>query len=64
MGDGIWIGDRYIPDMGTLRDFGGPGRYRGGSSDSGPGWIATLVMLAPVALKLMQRGKPCDSERI
>ena len=38
--------------------------YRGGSSDSGPGWIATLVVLAPVALKLMSRGKPCDSERI
>ena len=37
MGDGIWTGERYIPDMGTLEDFGGPGGYRGGSSDSGPG---------------------------
>src|SRR5258707_5315333 len=58
MGGGIWTG------MGTLGDFAGPGGYRGGSSDSGPGWIATLVMVAPVALKLMSRGKPCDSERI
>ena len=64
MGDGIWTGERYIPDMGTLGDFAGPGGYRGGSSDSGPGRIATLVMVAPVALKLMSRGKPCDSERI
>ena len=64
MGDGIWTGERYIPDIGTLGDFAGPGEYRGGSSDSGPGWIATLVMVAPVALKLMSRGKPCDSERI
>jgi hypothetical protein len=64
MADGIWTGERYIPDMGTLGDFAGPGGYRGGSSDSGPGWIATLVMVAPVALKLMSRGKPCDSERI
>jgi hypothetical protein len=37
MGDGIWTGERYIPDMGTLGDFGGPAGYRGGSSDSGPG---------------------------
>ena len=64
MGDGIWTGERYIPDVGTLGDFAGPGGYRGGSSDSGPGCIATLVMVAPVALKLMSRGKPCDSERI
>ena len=34
--------------MGALGDLAGPGGYRGGSSDSGPGWIATLVMLAPV----------------
>ena len=64
MGYGIWIGDRYILDMDTLRGFAGPGGYRGGSSDSGPSWITTLVMLAPVALKLMSRGKPCDSETI
>src|SRR5437667_2035735 len=25
MGDGIWTGERYIPDMGTLGDFAGPG---------------------------------------
>jgi len=60
MGDGIWTGERYIPDMGTLGDFAGPGGYRGGR----PRWIATLVMVAPVVLKLMSRGKPCDSERI
>ena len=64
MGDVIWTGDRYIPDMGTLGDFAGPGGYRDGSSDCGPGWIATMVMVAPVALKLMSRGKPCDCERI
>ena len=64
MGDGILTGERYIPDMGTLGDFAGPGRYRGGSSDSGPGWIAKVVMVTPVVLKLMSRGKPCDSERI
>ena len=64
MGEGTWTGVRYILDMGTLEDFAGPGGYRDGSSDSGPGWVATLVMVAPVALKLMSRGKPCDSERI
>jgi len=47
-----------------MGDFAEPGGYPGGSSDSGPGRIATLVMVAPVALKLMSRGKPCDSERI
>ena len=52
------------PRVGTLGDFAGPGWNRGGSSDNGHGWIATLVMVAPVALKLMSRGKPCDSERI
>jgi len=41
--------------MGALGDLAGPGGYRGGSSDSGPGWIAALVMLALVALKLMSR---------
>lgn len=60
----IRTGDSYIPDMGALGDLAGPGGYRGGSSDCGPGWITTLAMLAPVALKLMSRGKPCDSERI
>jgi hypothetical protein len=35
MGDGIWTGERYIPDMGALGDFAGPGGYRGGISDSG-----------------------------
>ena len=52
--------------MGTLGDFAGPGGYRGGSSDGGPGWIATLVMVAPVALKLMSRGSlviPKEFER-
>jgi hypothetical protein len=39
MGEGTWTGERYIPDMGTLGDFAGLGGYRGGSSDSDPGWI-------------------------
>ena len=43
MADGIWTGERYIPDMSTLGDFAGPGGCRGGSSDSGPGWITTLA---------------------
>ena len=64
MSDGIWTGESYLPDVGTLGDFAGPGGYRGGSSDSGHGWTAMLVMLAPVALTLMSRGKRCDSERI
>jgi hypothetical protein len=53
MGDGIWTGGRYIPDMSTLGDFAGRRGYRGGSSDSGPGWIATLVMLAPVEVDVV-----------
>jgi len=64
MGDGIWTGERYIPDMGPLGDFGGPGGIAAGVAIAAPGWIATLVMVAPVALKLMSRGKPCGSERI
>ena len=57
MGDGIWTGDSYIPNMGTLGDLAGPGGYRGGSSDSGRGWMATLVMLAPVVLNLMSQSE-------
>ena len=63
MVDEIWTSERYIPDMGTFGDFAARRGYRGGSSDSGPGWMATLVVLAPVAVKLMSRGS-CDSERI
>ena len=37
MGDVMWTGERYIPDMGALGDFAGPGGYRGGSSDRGLG---------------------------
>jgi hypothetical protein len=58
MGDGMWTGERYIPDMGALGDFAGPGWYRGGTSDSGPGWIATLVMLAPSLADLTRPGLP------
>jgi hypothetical protein len=64
MGDGIWTGDSYIPDVGTLGDLAGPGGYRGGSSDIGPRWIATLVMPAPVTFELDVPGELCDSERI
>jgi hypothetical protein len=52
--------------MGTLGDFAGSGGYRGGNSDTRPGWIATLVVLPPVALKLMLRGSlviPKEFER-
>ncbi len=37
MDDGIWTGDSYIRDMSTLGDLGGPGGYRGGSSERSPG---------------------------
>ena len=40
MGDGIWTGDSYIPDVRTLGDLGVPGGYRNGSSDIGLRWIA------------------------
>src|SRR5260370_36950999 len=49
-----------------MGDFSEPGGSGGGGSDCDPGWIATLVTVAPVALKLMSRGSlviPKEFER-
>src|SRR5260370_163426 len=62
MGDGIWTGERYVPGMSTLGDFAGPGGYRGGGSEGGPGWVATLGMVAPGAFEVMSRGSLVISE--
>jgi len=36
MADGIWTGERYIPDMGTFGDFAGPAGIAAGVAIAAP----------------------------